>query len=270
MSILPNSGRATSFSPSLCEKLADHALYVDSSVVITRNLTFNAPVQILSQCNVINLKIDAYSFIGINSNIVNANVGRYCSCGQNVQMGFGYHNIYAPSTSSSWIANPYVKFSHYSGTPLNPMQYDPISKTITNIVHIGHDVWVGAFALFPKNVTIGHGAVIGAGCIVTKDVPPYAVVVNGPKGSQIIKYRFSDEVISDLLEIEWWNYDIPKMLAQGIKVPATNTNDFIKFMKDVERETLIPLTIKWRYLQANGNPEVAKLTDVPHDFINPL
>lgn len=69
---------------------------------------------------------------------------------------------------------------------------------------VGHDVWIGLRAIIMSGVTIGNGAVIGAGSIVTKDVPPYAVVVGNP--ARILKYRFSDEVIEKIQSSEWWNW----------------------------------------------------------------
>lgn len=106
--------------------------------------------------------------------------------------------------------------------------------------------------IFPKDVTIGHGAVIGAGSVITHDVPPYAIVAGtggGANSKGIINgYRLFDESISDLLEFNWRNYDLPNMLAQGIKVPLKNVKDFIDFMKNEGREYLIPLPERWFYL----------------------
>lgn len=76
-------------------------------------------------------------------------------------------------------------------------------------VRIGHDVWVGARAMILSGVTIGNGAVIGAGSIVAKDVPPYAVVVGNP--GRLIKYRFSEERIDALQRIAWWDWPEAKI-----------------------------------------------------------
>ena len=73
---------------------------------------------------------------------------------------------------------------------------------------IGNDVWIGARSIILDNVTIGDGAVIGSGSIITKDVPPYAVVVGANK---IIKYRFPDEIIQKLLLMKWWEWDDDKI-----------------------------------------------------------
>lgn len=73
---------------------------------------------------------------------------------------------------------------------------------------IGNDVWIGARSTLLNNITIGDGAVIGTGSIITKDVPPYAVVVGANK---IIKYRFPQEIIDKLLIMKWWEWDDQKI-----------------------------------------------------------
>ena len=90
------------------------------------------------------------------------------------------------------------------------------------------------------------------GSIITHDVPPYAIVAGSGDGTNshgIIRgYRFPDEIISDLLELSWWDYDLPRMVASGVKVPTTDIKAFISFMRNEEREHLIPLTSTWYYL----------------------
>jgi carbonic anhydrase/acetyltransferase-like protein (isoleucine patch superfamily) len=81
---------------------------------------------------------------------------------------------------------------------------DPFQRSTV----IGNDVWIGARCIIRDHVTIGDGAVIGSGSIITKDVPPYAVVVGANK---IIKYRFPDEIIQKLLLMKWWDWDDDKI-----------------------------------------------------------
>jgi lipopolysaccharide biosynthesis protein len=69
---------------------------------------------------------------------------------------------------------------------------------------IGNDVWIGAGALLKRGITVGHGAVIGARALVTRDVPPYAIVAGSP--ARIIRYRFDEETIARLLSLAWWRF----------------------------------------------------------------
>ena len=69
---------------------------------------------------------------------------------------------------------------------------------------IGNDVWIGYEAVILSGVTVGDGAIIGTRAVVTKDVPPYTIVGGVP--AKPIRKRFSDEVISGLSELQWWNW----------------------------------------------------------------
>lgn len=87
-------------------------------------------------------------------------------------------------------------------------------------IAIGNDVWIGANAVILPGVTIGDGAVIGAGAVVTKDVPPYAIMGGVP--SKVIRYRFTPEEIEILLNIKWWEWEIEEIKSKAhlLKNPA--------------------------------------------------
>lgn len=72
-------------------------------------------------------------------------------------------------------------------------------------------------------VKIGDGAIIGAGAVVSKDIPPYAIAVGSP--IQIIRYRFSEDQISKLLKIEWWNFDEEQL--KSVEKMFFNVDEFI-------------------------------------------
>lgn len=87
---------------------------------------------------------------------------------------------------------------------------------------IGHDVWIGQNVRLARGIKLGTGCVVAAGSIVTKDVPPYAIVGGVP--AKIIKYRFSGSVIERLLSLEWWKYSPRHVFDFNIK----NPEEFIK------------------------------------------
>jgi carbonic anhydrase/acetyltransferase-like protein (isoleucine patch superfamily) len=70
--------------------------------------------------------------------------------------------------------------------------------------HVENDVWIGRAATVLPGLTVGNGAIVGAGAVVTKDVPPYAIVGGVP--AQLIRKRFSEEDIRWLLDIKWWDW----------------------------------------------------------------
>lgn len=76
---------------------------------------------------------------------------------------------------------------------------------------VGNDVWIGYEAVVMPGVTIGDGAIVAARSVVTRDVPPYAVVGGNP--ATVRKYRFSDQVVARLLRLAWWHWPIDKISA---------------------------------------------------------
>ncbi|NTU70244.1 MAG: CatB-related O-acetyltransferase [Coriobacteriia bacterium] len=85
---------------------------------------------------------------------------------------------------------------------------------------IGSDAWIATQAMVLANVTIGHGAVVGARSVVTADVPPYAIVAGAP--ARVIRYRFEPEDVTRLLELSWWDW--PEVAIREC-VPLLRTDD---------------------------------------------
>jgi acetyltransferase-like isoleucine patch superfamily enzyme len=80
-------------------------------------------------------------------------------------------------------------------------------------IAVGNDVWIGNGAMILPGIRIGDGAIVGAGSVVTKDVPPYAIVGGSPAG--LIRYRFPEEIVAKLLAIHWWRWDDEKIKAEA-------------------------------------------------------
>lgn len=121
-------------------------------------------------------------------------IGKFCSIASGVKILLGGNHI------MSWVT------THPMWVFLKDIKLDQeIPLTIKDIV-IGNDVWLATDSLIISGVNIGHGAVVGARSVVTKDVPPYAIVGGNP--AQIIRYRFSEDVRNLLLANPWW--DLPE------------------------------------------------------------
>lgn len=99
----------------------------------------------------------------------------------------------------------------------------PISR-----IKVGHDVWIGRSAIILPGVTVGNGAVVGAGAIVTRDVPPYAVVAGNP--ARLIRYRFGHSTIERLQKVMWWDMDESRLRQLGPFV-----TDIEKFLEIAEK-----------------------------------
>jgi virginiamycin A acetyltransferase len=123
-------------------------------------------------------------------------IGRYCSFARGMRILNHNHPLNFKSTSSIFI-HPDFGHSEEWLVTFKPLE-------------IGSDVWIGANAIIMPEVSrIGHGAVIGAGAVVNKDVAPYAIVLGNP--ARVVKHRFSPQRIEQLLAEAWWEKDIEEL-----------------------------------------------------------
>lgn len=145
-------------------------------------------------------------------------VGRYCSIGRNVSIGLGSHRLDSFSTSSFLVENV--------GGSLAKLA----KGTINRRVLIGHDVWIGDNVSINSGVTVGTGAVIATGAVVVKDVAPYQIV--GGVSARELRPRFSAELVSQLLSLEWWNLH-PVVLKNLV---TTDVQETIDRLRNVDRK----------------------------------
>lgn len=162
--------------------------------------------------------IDDYTYISINSRISLTKIGKFCSIGPNLLCGWGIHPINGISTSPMF-------YSTMNQNGISLSSHDKIEER--KPVSIGNDVFIGANVTILDGVAIADGAVIGAGAVVTKDIPPYAIAVGSP--IQIVKYRFTDAQIEELLKIKWWNFSFAEL--QSVEKYFNNVDEFIEKYK---------------------------------------
>ena len=127
-------------------------------------------------------------------------IGRFTSIGPNVKCHLGIHPITVPYVSTSPMFFSTKQQNGY--TFAKRQMYEEMIAPI----EIGNDCWICSNVFICGGVKIGDGAVVYAGAVVTKDIPPYAIVAGVP--AKIVKYRYDEETIRFLLDMKWWNRPI--------------------------------------------------------------
>lgn len=152
-------------------------------------------------------KVGKDSFYNSNFQIIGKDafveIGSYCSLGNNIKLYTTNHDVNFPSTQG-YLYRKYFKTDHPGENQSNPS----ISRTKGPII-IKNDVWIGDDVKIMSGVTIGNGACIAAGSIVTNDISDFEIVGGVP--ARLLKYRFSDEIMSFLKAIEWWDWSDKKI-----------------------------------------------------------
>lgn len=181
-----------------------HAI-IDNDCCLTDDSTIGIHSHLFPKCIINHCHIGNYTYIGKNSLIQNTTIGNYCSISHDFNCGLGNHPLDLFSTSPIFYRKK------------NPLKLQLVEENSQfqeyKSINIGHDVWIGARVTILDGVNIGNGAVIATGAVVTKDVPPYAIVGGIP--ARIIKYRDIKERLNDP---DWWN----KTPQQIIKMNNNN------------------------------------------------
>jgi acetyltransferase-like isoleucine patch superfamily enzyme len=156
---------------------------------------FGEKVKVLENTILSKVRVGSYSYVGGNSVLKNCSVGKFCSLGSEVKIGLGIHPVAGVISSYpgfySASASGAVKFNHNSSIE----EYKQVV--------VGNDVWIGTRAMILDGVTVGDGAIIAAGSVVTKDIEPYNVVGGVP--AKLIRKRYSQEEVQQLVDFAWWD-----------------------------------------------------------------
>lgn len=183
------------------------------------NSKIDKTASIASGCTIVNSSMGKYSYCSYDCEILDCKIGNFCSLANHVFIGGAQHPMDWVSTS------PVFENVKHSGPKKRFSQFTLPSAKITLI---GNDVWIGHGAIIKQGVSIGDGSVIASGAIVTKNVPPYSVVGGCP--ARIIKYRFSEDIITLLLQSKWWDLCDEELLKISDKI-----QDPTEFLKQISK-----------------------------------
>lgn len=121
-------------------------------------------------------------------------IGKFCSIARNVSIQEFNHR-------SDGITTYYIH--------KNVLKSPRTEITSKGAIEIGNDVWISAHCMVLSGAKIGDGAIIGANSVVSGDIPPYAIAAGNP--AKVLRYRFDEDVIRELLEIKWWSWDVARI-----------------------------------------------------------
>jgi chloramphenicol O-acetyltransferase type B len=170
-------------------------------LIAVKNSTVHSTSKLESGTSFYSSTMGKFSFCGYDCEIVNADIGSFTSIANCVVIGGGRHPM-------EWAAMSPV---FYEGRDSVNAKFSEHVREQPRRVSIGHDVWLGRSVIVLPGVTIGDGAVVGAGSVVTKEVPPYAIVAGNP--ARLIRYRFSESLRSRLLSARWWDLNHRELRA---------------------------------------------------------
>lgn len=180
------------------------------------NSTLADHVQLQRQVSVTDGRLGRYTYVGRQAYLNLVVAGSFCSIGPSVLAGLGEHPVDLGTTSPAFYSTRKQCGATFARSDCFPERRPVV---------IGNDVWIGARAFLRDGVTIGDGAIVAAGAVVTHDVPPYAIVGGTP--AKLIRPRFSEAIVARLLALAWWEWSDERLAAAQPHLASRNIQAFL-------------------------------------------
>lgn len=176
-----------------------------SPFAVLRDVDYDKTTSIRPLVKMERSKIGKCSSMGTLSAAYDSEIGKFCSIARECYIGGASHPLDRVSTSGCFYLA-----SNFTGVCYDENDYNWHTHTT-----IGNDVWLGIRTIVLGGVNIADGAVVGAGSVVTKDIGPYEIWAGNP--ARFIRKRFNDEIIQQLLELKWWDWNDNQLYKYGNK-----------------------------------------------------
>lgn len=172
-------------------------------------------------------RIGRFTYTGENTTIRGARIGRFCSISWNVSIGGKDHDVDMVTNSSLWA------FRNMDGIKQDSGNF--IYGTNHGDCTIGSDVWIATSAVVLRDVVVGHGSIIGAGAVVTRNVDPYTIVAGVP--ARTIRNRFDEKIARALLELQWWDWPVDLIRKNVDLIYNTKVDlDVIRRLSEIQED----------------------------------
>lgn len=172
-----------------------------SGAIIDLGSVFEGENKVSMDSELVHSYLGYGTYVAARSRVLYTKIGKYCSIGQELGCIFGQH-------PTSKFVSTHPAFYSASFHPISYVVQDSFDERRRIVesdysIVIGNDVWIGNRVSIMEGVRIGNGAIVAAGSVIVKDVPPYAIVGGVP--AKTIKMRFNESEIEFLEKIQWWN-----------------------------------------------------------------
>lgn len=207
--------------------IGDNCSIADLTTI--RDSKLGSFIEVQRGADILRSSISSYSIVEKYTTIHDAEIGKFCEISWGVSIGGDNHNYKLPSIHHFYWAN---KFGFGEDTTNSRKAF--MDKINDEYCIIGNDVWIGCGVTVNRKVKIGNGAILASGCVVTKDVPPYAIVGGIP--AKVIKYRFEPDFCNRLNKTEWWNWPAHELKRVKHLFSKELTQETLEILENIKKQ----------------------------------